>query len=82
MATTGKTTRELQAMILDKLRANYPQCDDVIVAVIITQASGAHGKWMVETVTRAGTLEPSDCHRARVAITHDLQQQFHLVSPD
>ena len=79
MATTGKTARELQAMILDKLRADYPQCDDVIVAVIVTQSSGAHGKWMVETVTKEGALEPSDCHRARVAITQDLQQQFHLV---
>ena len=79
MTTTGKTARELQVMIMGKLRANYPQCDGVIVAVIVTQASGAHGKWMVETVTKEGVLEPSDCHRARVAITQDLQQQFHLV---
>ena len=80
MTTTGTTARELQNMIMDKLRAVYPECDEIIETVNVTPASGPRGKWVAETVLQPGALEPEDCHRARAAITHDLQRQFHLVS--
>ena len=67
---------------MDRLRAEYPKCDDFIAAVVVTQASGGHGKWMAQTVLREGALEPADCHSARVAITNGLHRRFHLVSSD
>ena len=75
MSTTGKTARELQVMIMGKLRVKHPECDDVI-AVLVTPAGG-EGHWIVETTIRNPVS--LDCQRAKAAIVRQLRRQHHLV---
>jgi hypothetical protein len=76
MAAT-KTARELEALIMARLRESYPACDSILTVTV--RSTGDHGGWMAESVARPGAEIPADCHRARATIVHSLQRQYRLA---
>jgi hypothetical protein len=71
-----KTASELAAIIMERLREVYPECDDYISGVVVSSASGPAGKWIAETTPLPGKIVPSDCYRFLSAIVQKLRKQY------
>jgi hypothetical protein len=76
MAAT-RTARELESLILDRLRKSYPGCGSILT-VTVSPTDGP-GAWMAESIARPDADIPPDCHRAQAAIVHSLQRQYELA---
>jgi hypothetical protein len=79
MPATGKFARELETLMMDRLRLD-PACSDV-TGVVVT-ARGNDGGWGVVATARNGATLTSDAERAKMSAAQELRRDFFLKKFD
>ena len=73
--TVGLTARQLEDMIMSRLRG-HPDC--LALHRVIVTPQGAAGGWTARAETKSGITIGYACARATSSLVNELRREYHL----